>query len=228
VYNGGCRNWSSFGGGSVELFGESMVYMIDEKKAGNPGEDIERRLIASAARGDREAFDQLVRSQMHRVYNLCYRMMGDHEEAGDCAQDTFLKAYRSLKDFRGESSFNTWLCSIAVNTCKNRLQSAAYRHSRHDLSIAAVSSSDQSNCERDLPDPAPTALDRMERHELDSLLQKAIKALPPDARTVIVLRDVEGFSYEEIARMTGWAIGTVKSRLARARGQLRESLRGVL
>lgn len=218
----------SFGVSSRELFGESAVYMGDEKKANNPGEDIDRRLIASAARGDREAFDQLVRSRMHRVYNLCYRMMGDHEEAGDCAQDTFLKAYRALKDFRGESSFSTWLCSIAINTCKNRLQSAAYRHSRRDLSIAAVGSSDPRDCELNLPDPAPTALDRMERHELDFFLQEAIQALPPDARTVIVLRDVEGFSYEEIARITGWAIGTVKSRIARARAQLRESLKGVL
>jgi RNA polymerase sigma-70 factor, ECF subfamily len=221
-------NQNLFGADSRELFGESMVSMGNEKNYNNPGDEIEPRLIASAARGDREAFDQLVRSRMHRVYNLCYRMMGDHEEAGDCAQDTFLKAYRALKDFRGESSFITWLCSIAINTCKNRLQSAAYRHSRRIVPIGAVDSSESEDGALDPPDPAPTALDRMERHELDFLVQEAIRALPPDARTVIVLRDVEGFSYEEIARITGWAIGTVKSRIARARGQLRESLRGVL
>jgi RNA polymerase sigma-70 factor (ECF subfamily) len=95
------------------------------------------------------------------------------------------------------------------------------------MSLHAISSMPD-HCGLDPPDPAPSALDRMERHEADVLIQEAIQTLPPDARTVIVLRDVEGFSYEEITRMTGWAVGTVKSRIARARAQLRERLRGVL
>jgi RNA polymerase sigma-70 factor (ECF subfamily) len=202
--------------------------MGDEKQADTLEREIERTLVVSAAGGDRESFDSLVRSQMHRVFNVCYRMMGDHEEANDCAQETFLKACRSLRDFRGESTFSTWLCTIAINTCKTRLQSGAYRHRQRDLSLSAAGSSVPDPCELDPPDPAPNVLDRMESHEAVFLIQEAIKALPPDARTVIVLRDVEGFSYEDVARMTGLAIGTVKSRIARARALLRESLRGVL
>ncbi|MHC1742991.1 MAG: sigma-70 family RNA polymerase sigma factor [Syntrophobacteraceae bacterium] len=201
--------------------------MNDEKMTDGADDGDERRLVASAARGDRGAFDQLIRAHMNRVFNLCSRMMGDHEEAGDCAQDTFLKAYRSLKNFRGESSFSTWMCSIAVNTCKTRLQSAAYRYGRHAVSLASAGSSMSDAGNVDPPDPAPTVLETIERHEMERSLHNAIQALPTDARTVIVLRDVEGFSYEEISRMTGWPIGTVKSRIARARDQLRESIRGV-
>ncbi len=197
-------------------------------RAVNPYGELERGLITSAAKGDRDAFESLVRSRMHRVFNVCYRLMGDHEEAGDCAQETFLKAFRSLKDFRGESSFSTWLFSIAVNTCKSRLQSSAYRGSQRNVSLAADASTPADPSALDPIDPAPSVLDQMERHELEVSIQQAINALPPEARTVIVLRDVEGFSYEEIARMTGLAVGTVKSRIARARMQLRERLRGVL
>lgn len=197
-------------------------------RAENVDGELERGLITSAAKGDREAFEALVRSRMHRVFNMCYRLMGDHEDAGDCAQETFLKAFRSLKDFRGESSFSTWLFSIAVNTCRSRLQSATYRGSQRNVSLAADASTPADPGAVDPIDPAPSVLDQMERHELEVLIQQAINALPPEARTVIVLRDIEGFSYEEIARVTGLAVGTVKSRIARGRMQLREKLKGVL
>lgn len=213
----------------TEHFGEwHGLYMIDESKGLSAGRCSEQSLVEAATHGDRSAFDELVRSLMHRVYSLCYRMTGDHQEADDCAQDAFLKAYRSLKSFRGQSSFSTWLYAIAINTCRNRRQSSAFRRSRQDLPIATAGCMTGGACELDPPDPAPTVLERLERHELDALLQRAIQALSPDARTVVVLRDVEGFSYEEIAQMTGWAIGTVKSRLARARSQLRESLKGMI
>lgn len=205
-----------------------MVFMNTESNTDSPDDGGERGLVASARRGDRESFERLVLSHMNRVFNLCYRMMGDREEADDCAQDTFLKAYRSLRDFRGESAFATWICSIAINTCKNRLQSAAYRYGRRSVPLTTAGPSMRDGTDVDPPDPAPTVLDTMEHHELERCLQGAIDALPTDARTVIVLRDVEGFSYEEISRMTGWPVGTVKSRIARARGQLRERLQGVL
>lgn len=197
-------------------------------RADNPDGELERGLITSAAKGDRDAFESLVRSRMHRVFNVCYRLMGDREEAGDCAQETFLKAFRSLKDFRGESSFSTWLFSIAVNTCKSRLQSSAYRGSQRNVSLADDASTPADPGAVDPIDPAPSVQEQLERHELEVSIQQAISALPPEARTVIVLRDVEGFSYEEIARMTGLAVGTVKSRIARGRMQLRERLKGVL
>ncbi len=179
--------------------------------------------------GDRSAFDRLVVSHQHRLFNLCYRMLGDYEDADDCAQETFVKVYRSLKDFRFGSSFSTWLYTIAVNTCKNKLKSAEYRHRQRMIAIDdPPGESSRRNPVRELEDPAPSALTRLAEKERECLVQGAINDLPEDARTVVVLRDVQGLSYEEIVRVTGYNMGTLKSKLARARMQLRERLKGVV
>jgi RNA polymerase sigma-70 factor, ECF subfamily len=133
-----------------------------------------------------------------------------------------------LKHFRQESSFGTWLYTIAVNTCKNRMQSAAYRHRKRMFSIDPPGEAEAGGRSRDIVDPAPSPLAQLAMQERDALLQGAIDALPEEARIIILLRDVEGFPYEEISRITGQPLGTVKSRLARARQQLRERLKGVI
>ena len=184
--------------------------------------------IRAAQANDPQAFDQLIRRYQNKVFNLCYRMLADYEEANDCAQETFVKIYRSLKHFRQESSFATWLYTIAVNTCKNRMQSAAYRHRKKMLSLDPPGESEAGGRAREIADPAPSPLAQLAMQERDALLQRAIDALPEEARTIIVLRDVEGLPYEEITRITGYPLGTVKSRLARARQQLREQLKGVI
>jgi RNA polymerase sigma-70 factor (ECF subfamily) len=155
-------------------------------------------------------------------------MLGDRGEAEDCAQETFVKVYRSLRGFRFGAKFSTWLYTIAVNTCRNRLKSAGYRfwkgmvqfHPRHD--------SARDNDPIEIADPAPSPLAQLTDDERELLLQQAIDALPGDFKAVVVLRDIEGLSYDEIAEVTGHHLGTIKSRLARARQQLREILKGVI
>jgi RNA polymerase sigma-70 factor (ECF subfamily) len=168
--------------------------------------------------GDIASFDSLVLRHQERVMNLCFRMMGDYDDAKDCAQDTFIKVFRSLGGFRFESGFSTWLYRIAVNTCKNRLASS---RERKRLTATQPEFADP-------PSPFLTPEEEMEKRERESELQRAIGALREDFRTLVVLRDVEGLSYEEVSRITGLALGTVKSKLARARERLRADLRGRL
>jgi RNA polymerase sigma-70 factor (ECF subfamily) len=185
--------------------------------------------IKSFLAGDRSAFDRLVLGHQDRVFNVCYRLLGDHEEAGDCAQETFVKVYRALKDFRFGSSFSTWLYAIAVNTCKNKLQSAEYRRRRRMVPIDDPQEDFAGGATvREIEDPAPSPLAQLAEKERERLVQAAIDELPPDARTLVVLRDVEGLSYEEIVQATGYNMGTLKSKLARARQQLKEKLKGVV
>lgn len=198
----------------------------------------DRECIEAFLAGDRSAFDRLVARYMDRTFNLCCRYLGDPEDANDCAQEVFVKVYQSLKKFRFESSFSTWLYTITVNTCKNRLKSAEYRYRKRMVPIAAPGgdegsdgrspSGGRSGAVGELEDPAPSPLAELTRMESEALVARAISTLPHDARAVLVLRDVEGLSYEEIAGVTGYNIGTVKSKLARARQQLREKLRGAV
>ncbi len=186
-------------------------------------------LIKAFQKGDKKAFDELVIRHKDRIFNLCYRFLGDYEEANDSAQEAFVKAYGSLKTFRLESAFSTWLYRIAVNTCKNKLGSSAYKAKRKTVSL------DNPGSPSDVPSPmmeiqngAPSPLARMEEKEKMTLVQRALDTLPTEFKMVVTLRDVEGLSYEEIAEVTGLNLGTVKSRIARARTDLRNRLRGIL
>jgi len=195
-------------------------------EGGVDGRDQDDVQVRAAQRGDRKAFEALVIRYQDRIYNACFRVMGDGEEARDCAQETFIKAYRSLKTFRFEAAFGTWLYAIAVNTCRNRLQSAAYRVKRKTIPLHAPADEDPGGCIAELQDPSLSPLEQLSRKEGERRLQRAIAALPDVPRTLIVLRDIEGLSYEELAQATGLELGTVKSGLARARARLRENLKG--
>ncbi len=184
--------------------------------------------IRSVLNNDRSAFDELVRRYQDKVFNLCFRMMGDYEEARDCAQETFVRAYRALKDFRFEASFSTWILTIAVNICRNRLKSLEHRYRRSMLRIDSFLDGTEGSSSIEIEDPAPNALAQLTKKAQDQLLQKAIDELPHDAKIVTVLRDIEGLSYEEIVRITGYNPGTVKSKLARAREHLRQKLKGMI
>ena len=185
-------------------------------------------LIKAFQKGDKKAFDELVIRHKDRIFSLCYRFLGDYEEANDSAQEAFLKAYGSLNSFRLESAFSTWLYRIAVNICKNKLGSSAYkaRHKTVSLDNPGIPSEDRLPME--IPDGAPSPLARMEEREKMALLQGALDTLPAEFKMAVTLRDVEGLSYEDIAEITGLNLGTVKSRIARARTDLRNKLRGVL
>ena len=185
-------------------------------------------LIKAFQRGDKRAFDQLVIRHKDRIFNLCYRFIGDYEEADDSAQEAFVKAYGSLKTFRLESAFSTWLYRIAVNTCKNKLGSSSYRAKRKTVSLDNPGNNEVGALPMEIQNGTPSPLARMEEKERRRLVQTALDALPPEFKMVVALRDIEGLSYEEIAQVTGLNLGTVKSRIARARTDLRNKLRGVL
>jgi|HigsolmetaAR202D_1030399.scaffolds.fasta_scaffold00003_109 RNA polymerase sigma factor, sigma-70 family len=186
-----------------------------------PLADEERRLVASAQRGDLESFNQLVRLYEGRVYNLCLRMLGDPESAADATQDSFISAYRNLRSFRG-GSFRSWLLRIATNACYDVLR---VRKRKPATSLDAALSSDDENMKLDPPDPSESPDDTALRHELSEAIQVGLNQLPEDQRLVVILSDIQGMAYDEIATITNSNLGTVKSRLSRGRARLRDILR---
>ncbi len=203
-----------------------MKERLPQESDGQPQEELE--WIRAFQAGERDAFDRLVLRYQDRIVNLCFRMLGDREEAFDCAQETFVKAFRGLNRFQFRSTFSTWLYAIGANTCRNRLASLDYRLKSRTISISHSTQRSMGSAALDLEDPSPSPLAQLSRNERDRLLQDAIQSLPEEARTVVVLRDVEGLSYEQVAEITGCNLGTVKSKIARARQQLREKLKGVI
>jgi RNA polymerase sigma-70 factor (ECF subfamily) len=184
-------------------------------------------LIKDFQGGDRAAFDKLVLRHKDKLFNLCYSFLGDYEEANDSSQEAFIKAYQGLKKFRFESSFSTWLYRIAVNTCTNKFKSLANRQKKMTSSLDNPGGIDEKRS-LEIRDDAPTPLMELEEKERQALIRRAIDQLPPEHKAVITLRDIEGLSYEEIAEITGSNLGTVKSRLSRARIDLSSKLRSIL
>ena len=178
--------------------------------------------------GDPSAFDHIVRNHKDRVFNLCYRFLGDVQEANDSAQETFIKVFTSLKRFRMESSFATWLYRITVNTCKNKRSSSHYRRRKRMVSLNPSGAEEKGNPVATLEAKGPKPNGVLLRKEKMMLIQKAIDSLPENQKSLIILRDMEGLSYDEIALITGYPLGTVKSKLARGRMALRDLLRGVI
>lgn len=173
----------------------------------------EAALVARLRQGDRHAFEELVIAYQHRVFGVALRMLGNRAEAEEIAQETFLRAHRALPDFRGEARLQTWLYAIASRLCLNRLASPDRRLVRGDDEALAAAPSDE-----------PSAAARLERAERDAAVREAIAALPEERRIVVVLRDLEGLSYEEIGEVLGLEPGTVRSRLHRARLDLKNKL----
>jgi RNA polymerase sigma-70 factor (ECF subfamily) len=197
-----------------------------KKPVGSPREDAV--LITAFQEGDRTAFDKLVLKHKNKVFNLCYWVIGDYQEANDTAQETFIKVFRSLKKFRFDSSFSTWLFRIAVNTCKNRLNSSEFRQKKKTISLDNPGDPATERSLSQIKDEAPSPSIELERRERMMLIKEAIDSLPAEQKEVVVLRDIEGLSYDEIVDITGLNVGTLKSRLARARLNLRNRLRSVI
>lgn len=187
-----------------------------------PGESaLAADLCRRVASGDDQAFATLVETYQHRIYNFCARMLGDTSEAEDLAQDVFLALYKNASEFREESSFTTWLYRIARNQTLNRIKYLERRGRTARRSLEEVG-------EDRLGSSGGDPYDLLEEREASLLLQEAIAELPEQQRLVLVLRDIEGRAYEEIGEITGLAIGTVKSRIHRARSALAERLSRVL
>jgi len=195
-----------------------------KKTTGLSGEDA--TLVRAVQKGDRAAFDRLVLKHKDKLFNLVYWSLGDYQEANDCAQDIFINVFKSIDKFRFESTFSTWLYRIAMNTCKNRLKSSAFRWRRKTVPLENPEGSGSTNFCFEIRDNTPSPVNHLEKKERRLLIQRAIYSLPEAQKRVVVLRDIQGLSYEEIADITGLNLGTVKSRLARARLALRSKLKG--
>lgn len=180
----------------------------------------ENALIQSARKGDLNAFNTLVLAYQHQVYNLAYRIMGEEAAASDAAQEAFISAYKNLKSFRG-GSFKSWLLRIVTNASYDELRR---RKRRPATSLNELMDGEDGEAEFDVPSGEEGPEAATQRHELAGLIQQGIITLPDDQRIVLVLSDVQGLSYEEIADATNSNLGTVKSRLSRARAKLREFL----
>jgi RNA polymerase sigma factor (sigma-70 family) len=181
----------------------------------------ERRLIDMAQRGEVESFNALVRLYEGRVYNLCYRMLGDADSAADAAQDAFLSAFRNLRSFRG-GSFRSWLLRIATNTCYDVLRA---RKRRPTISLDIEAAGDDDSSPLQIADTAEAPDDFALRRELAAAIQHGLADLPEEQRLILILSDIQGLAYEEIAEVTGANLGTVKSRLSRGRARLRDILK---
>ena len=195
----------------------------EKTSQGSASEDAE--LIKAFQAGKKAAFDELVLSHKDKVFNLCYWFVGDYQDANDLAQDVFFKAFKALKNFRFGSAFSTWIYRIAVNTCKNRLKSFQYRLKKKFVHLNNTAAA-KNNPGVEIADESSSPEIELGRKEKSRLIQTAINSLPTEKKAVVVLRDIEGLSYEEISSVTGFNLGTVKSKLARARQDLREKLKG--
>jgi RNA polymerase sigma-70 factor (ECF subfamily) len=184
------------------------------------------RLVKAFLEDDKNAFDQLILLQKRMVFNLCFRFLGNYEDADDCAQEVFLKVYRSLRKFRFESNFTTWLYRITVNTCKNKLTSLDHRLRFKKMRINNKPHGEDATHHVEIGDETYSPDSSLKRKEISQLIQEAVNKLPTPQKMVVVLKDMEGRSYEEIVQITGFKLGTVKSKLSRARQELREKLRG--
>jgi RNA polymerase sigma-70 factor (ECF subfamily) len=179
-------------------------------------------LLEAWRQGKPGAFEAIVRAHQDRVHAFCARMLSDREEAMDVAQDVFLSAYRNLSGFRGESSLSTWLLKIAANRCLNRIRQ---RSSRAGREVPYPVSDGNGGPIFDCPDSEETRPDRAaENRETGRILEGALRRIDPGSRWLLLLSDVEGFTCEELAATAGIPIGTVKSRLHRARMTLRRLL----
>lgn len=186
--------------------------------------ELDQELVRRVQRGDSAAFDVLVRKYQHRITALIGRYIPDWSECQDVAQDTFIRAYRALPNFRGDAQFYTWLHRIAVNTAKNHLVAQNRRPPTDDVDAADAEQFDTGTRLRDTDTPEHELL----RQEIEQTVMRVVESLPEELKAAITLREVDGLSYEDIAQKMGCPIGTVRSRIFRAREAIDAELRPLL
>jgi RNA polymerase sigma-70 factor (ECF subfamily) len=187
-------------------------------------QNLDHELVERVQRGDRTAFDILVRKYEHKLANVIGRYIHDPAEVLDVSQEAFIKAYRALPNFRGDSAFYTWLYRIAINTAKNYLVAAGRRPPRDDIEAQDAEQFESASGLKEHATPEREAL----QAELAETIQRAIEELPEELREAIVLRELEGLSYEEIAIAMDCPIGTVRSRIFRARDAIETRIRPLI
>jgi len=185
---------------------------------------IDQALVEKDQQGDKTAFDVLVLKYQNKIIQLIYRYVHDPDEAKDVAQDAFIKAYKAIGRFRGDSAFYTWLYRIAINTAKNHLVAGGRRPPRSDIDAQDAEQYEGATGLKEYATPERLLL----RDEIQQAIASAIDELPDDLRTAITLRELEGLSYEEIAQTMDCPIGTVRSRIFRARDAIDTRLKPLL
>jgi RNA polymerase sigma-70 factor (ECF subfamily) len=202
-----------------------MSNVLGEEKQVALDDDLE--LVGLCQKGELSAFEALVEKHQRKMLNIAFRMIGDYEAACEVVQDAFLSAHKSIRKFRGEAKFSTWLCSIVINLSKNRMKQMKTRWQREGVSIDDPIETEEGQIRRDPPSPEPSVLDQLEKKEIQAKVQACINSLEDEYREVLILRDIQGFSYDEIQDTLKIPDGTVKSRLFRARDTLKDRLKDV-
>jgi len=180
---------------------------------------------SSNSQDAKASFEAAVEKYHARIFQLVYRYLGNYDEADDVTQETFIRAYRAWDNFRGDAQVYTWLYRIALNLCHNQNKKLTRRHQAEGSSLdAPLNNSEDDSQTIDVPDTSAVPWNTLERKELNQRLFDAVQGLPENYRVVIVLRDIEGLSYDEIARITSCSLEAIKSRLFRARNMLRTRL----
>jgi RNA polymerase sigma-70 factor, ECF subfamily len=193
--------------------------------SGQKGPDDDAGLVVLSQKGDLDAFEQLVKKHQKKMFNLAFRIAGDRDDASEIVQDAFVAAFRNIRKFRGDSRFSTWLTTITVNQARNRLKQMRSRRFHEVNSLDDPIEARDGAFMADPPSKAASVLDQLEQRDLRQKVQECIAALELDFREVLVLRDLQEFSYDEIGMMLKVAAGTVKSRLFRAREAVRDCLK---
>ncbi|MBU2884689.1 RNA polymerase sigma factor RpoE [Gilvimarinus agarilyticus] len=186
--------------------------------------DTDQQLVERVQKGDKRAFDLLVLKYQHKIFSIIGRYIRDHAEVQDVAQEAFIKAYRALAKFRGESAFYTWLYRIAINTAKNHLVSRSRRPPASDVEMEDAEYYSGSDLLKDMETPETSLMCDEIQREVDA----AIRELPEDLRSAVTLREMEGLSYEDIAAIMDCPVGTVRSRIFRARDAIDKRIHPLL
>jgi RNA polymerase sigma-70 factor (ECF subfamily) len=190
--------------------------------------DSDAAAVSRFQAGDGSAFEDLVARREAEIYRLALRMLGNPDDALEATQDVFLRVYRALPRFRGEAAFRTWITGIALNVCRSRRTSRAARDRKRDVPLESTDREGGGGGGPSLPAaPGPDPERATQGAELRVALERALAGLTPEHREIILLREVQGLDYDELAATLGCAAGTVKSRLARARGALRAAMEGL-
>lgn len=190
--------------------------------------DEDAEIIALCKKGNIDALEILVNKYQKKMLNISYRMTGNYEDACEIVQDAFISAYENIKRFRQEAKFSTWLYTIVVNLSKNRLKKLKVQEYREQLILDDPIDLDGHRSNREPVSGEPSILEDIEKRETQAVVQGCINSLDLEFKEVIVLRDIQGFSYEEMSDMLKIKVGTVKSRLSRARESLKDCLKRVL